>query len=105
MRGIDVNSSAVECTMEPDPGHEDAVRLGFCYLKNLGDAAWRRLEEERKDGPYRSLWDFWRRTRLGREAIESLIRVGAFAWTGMHERELLWQLGTFYQPLGSQRPF
>ena len=27
------------------------------------------------------------------EPIESLIRVGAFAWTGLHERELLWQLG------------
>jgi len=105
IRGIDANSSAVECTMEPDPEHEhDAVRLGFRYLKNLGAAAYRRLEEEREDGLYRSLWDFWRRTRLGREAIESLIQVGAFAWTGLHERELLWQLGTFYQPLGSQRP-
>ena len=31
IRGIDVNHSAVECTMEPDPeaGHDDAVRLGY----------------------------------------------------------------------------
>ena len=78
------------------------MRLGFKYLKQLGQSAWRRLEEERKVGPYASLWDFWRRTRLSREAIESLIRVGAFAWTGLHERELFWQLGTFYQPL--ERP-
>lgn len=105
IRGIDVNQSAVECTMEPNPGHrQDAVRLGFRYLKHLGEAAYRRLEEERKDGPYRSLWDFWRRTHLRREAIESLIRVGAFAWTGLHERELFWQLGTFYQPLSAQMP-
>jgi error-prone DNA polymerase len=104
IRGIHVNESAVECTMEPNPGHNDAVRLGFRYLKHLGEAAWHRLEEERELGPYASLWDFWRRTRLGREAIESLIRVGAFAWTGLHERELFWQLGTFYQPLGTKRP-
>src|SRR5690606_8198981 len=104
IRGIDVNHSAVECTMEPHPGHRDAVRLGYRYLKHLGQAAYERLEAERKNGPYASLWAFWRRTRLGREAIESLIRDGAFAWTGLHERELLWQLGTFYQPLGAQMP-
>ena len=102
--GIDVNQSAVECLMEPDPGHRDAVRLGFRYLKHLGEAAYKRLDAERVNGPYASLWDFWRRTRLERKAIESLVRVGAFAWTGLHERELLWQLGTFYQPLGAQMP-
>jgi error-prone DNA polymerase len=103
--GIDVNQSAVECLMEPSPGHEyDAVRLGYRYLKHLGPAAHARLEAERDNGPYASLWDFWRRTQLDRKAIESLIRVGAFAWTGLHERELLWQLGSFYQPLSAQMP-
>jgi error-prone DNA polymerase len=105
IRGVDVNESAVECTMEPNPGHaRDAVRLGFRYLKHLGKAAYARLAEERGNGPYRSLRDFWRRTRLNREAIESFISVGAFAWTGLHERELLWQLGCFYQPLNVQMP-
>ena len=54
--------------------------------------------------PYLSLWDFWRRTRLPREPIENLIRLGAFAWTGLHERALLWQLGLFYRPLTTQLP-
>jgi DNA polymerase III alpha subunit len=53
---------------------------------------------------YSSLWDFWRRTRLPREPIEHLIRLGAFEWTGLHERELLWQLGLFYRPLDKQLP-
>ena len=40
IRGVDVNQSAVECTIEPDPEHEhDAVRLGYRYLKDLGAAA------------------------------------------------------------------
>jgi len=102
--GIDVNRSAVECLMESDPRHKDAVRLGYRYLKYIGKAAYKGLDEERENGEYRSLWDFWRRTRLGRKAIEALIRVGAFAWTGLHERELIWQLGTFYQPLSAQAP-
>jgi error-prone DNA polymerase len=101
--GVDANRSGVECGIE-ETEKGDAVRLGYRYVKGLGDAAWQRLEEERKGGPYRSLWEFWRRTRLSREAIENLIQVGAFAWTGLHERELLWQLGTFYQPLGAQTP-
>jgi error-prone DNA polymerase len=41
---------------------------------------------------------------LPREPIEHLIRLGAFAWTGLHERELLWQLGLFYRPLSAQLP-
>jgi error-prone DNA polymerase len=53
---------------------------------------------------YASLWDFWQRTGLQREPIENLVRLGAFAWTGLHERGLLWQLGLFYQPLRGQLP-
>jgi error-prone DNA polymerase len=53
---------------------------------------------------YASLWDFWQRTQLPREPIERLIRLGAFAWTGLHERQLLWQLGLFYKPLSGQLP-
>src|SRR5690606_33166383 len=96
IRPVDVNRSQVECTIEDD-GLDNwlgAVRIGYRYVKGLAEAAWQRLEAERANGPYRSLWDFWRRTRLGREAIENLIRIGAFAWTGLHERELIWQLGT-----------
>jgi error-prone DNA polymerase len=106
MRGVDVNRSAIECTIEDDDlgGSRGAVRLGYRYVKGLAKAAWTRLEEAAKAGPYLSLWDFWRRTRLGREAIENLVRVGAFGWTGLHERELMWQLGAFYQPLDAQLP-
>lgn len=98
--GVDVNESRAECHID-DTG---AIRLGFNYLNGLGETYRERLEAERANGPYRSLWEFWRRTRLPREPIERLIEVGAFAWTGLHERELLWQLGLFYQPLGSQLP-
>ncbi|HEX5140793.1 MAG TPA: error-prone DNA polymerase [Dehalococcoidia bacterium] len=106
VRGVDVNRSRVECSIEDDVdgGSMAAVRLGYRYVKGLAEAAYVRLEAERTQGAYRSLWDFWRRTRLTREAIENLIKVGAFAWTGLHERELLWQLGTFYRPLGAQLP-
>jgi len=107
IRGVDVNHSIVDCLIEDVPPTESgkpAVRLGYKYVKGLAEASYQRLEDERANGEYVSLWDFWRRTRLSREAIENLIRVGAFAWTHLHERELLWQLGTFYRALGAQLP-
>ncbi len=96
---VDANHSRAECAIE-----SDAIRLGFNYVKGIGGATLLRLDEERENGPYASLWEFWRKTRILQEPIEHLIRLGAFAWTGLHERELLWQLGLFYQPLNAQLP-
>jgi error-prone DNA polymerase len=92
---VDVNRSRSDCTIESDT----SLRIGFRYVKDLGTATLQTLDAAAANGPYRSLWDFWQRTRLPRKPIENLVRLGAFAWTGLHERELLWQLGTFYQPL------
>ncbi|MCH8066412.1 MAG: error-prone DNA polymerase [Chloroflexi bacterium] len=97
--GVGVNQSRGECVIEGD-----AIRLGYNYVKGIGEAWRQRLHEEAGHGKYASLWEFWRRTRLPRQPIETLIRLGAFAWTGLHERELLWQLGLFYQPLNAQLP-
>ncbi len=96
---VDANHSRAECLIEGE-----AVRLGFRYAKGVGGVWLQRLDEERAQGLYGSLWEFWCRTRLPREPIEHLIRLGAFAWTGLHERELLWQLGLFYAPLNAQLP-
>jgi len=53
-----------ECSVEPDPsGNGDGVRLGYRYVKGLGDAA-SSVSKTSAERPYRSLWDFWRRTRL-----------------------------------------
>ncbi len=107
IRGVEVNQSGVECLIEDEPpsaSGKPSVRLGYKYVKGLAESSYQRLDEEWGSGEYVSLWDFWKRTRLSREAIENLIQVGAFAWTGMHERELLWQLGAFYRPLGAQLP-
>jgi error-prone DNA polymerase len=148
VRAVDVNRSHALCVIE-----DEAIRLGYNYVRGIGEKTRAVLEETRwgdaevkeeggrqrkeaeagnwrlEDGraayvtgadsppsslfpppsscgasPYTSLWDFWRRTRIEAEPIERLIRLGAFAFTGLHERDLLWQLGLFYRPLGSQMP-
>jgi error-prone DNA polymerase len=99
VRGVDASKSRAECAIE-----NDTVRLGFNYVKGIGAATLQRLDAERGHGAYASLWQFWSRARIARESIEHLVRLGAFAWTGLHEPELLWQLGLFYRPLNAQLP-
>jgi error-prone DNA polymerase len=72
---------------------DGGIRLGFSYVQGLGQAGIARLEEARKDGPFRSLGDFCHRTRLSRRAVENLIMVGAMDCWGKPRRQLVWDLG------------
>ena len=98
----DVNQSNAKCTVDvvlpADPGVDlrGAVRVGLGYVKGVGEAAATRVQEERRrDGEYRSLFDFVQRTGLSKEATTNLIRIGAFDSLGLNRRELIWQLGLF----------
>jgi error-prone DNA polymerase len=85
---VDINLSKARCTIE-----NSRIRLGFRYVKDVGEKAWLKIEEARKKGPFTSLKDFHHRAKLDREAIESLILVGAFDYLGVPKRQLLWELG------------
>jgi len=86
---VDVNRSRARCILEN--GH---LRLGFSYVDGLGEASLEVLEEAGREGPYYSLRDFCRRTRLPRRSVENLIMVGAMDSWGKARRELIWELGT-----------
>ena len=86
-----INVSRAQCTVEGD-----TVRIGLGYVKGVGKAGGDAVERARAaGGEFRSLFDFVQRTGLRREAVESLIRVGAFDEFGLNQRELIWQLGLF----------
>jgi error-prone DNA polymerase len=70
------------------------LRLGLRQVKGIDERAREVLERERAIGPYRSVRDFVARTHLGEQVVERLISIGAFDWTGVPRRELLWQLRT-----------
>ncbi len=99
----DINRSKADCTIEGG-----AVRVGLRYVKGLSETTAREAEERRRDGEFRSLFDFLERTRLKREPIENLIACGAFDGfgpstalrAGLERRQLLWQLGLLYHPEG-----
>jgi len=85
---VDINHSRARCTIE-----EGKIRLGFQYVKEMGEAAIANLEEAQIRAPFSSLGDFYHRTRLSREAIENLILAGALDRFEKRKRQLLWELG------------
>jgi error-prone DNA polymerase len=101
---VDVNKSDWDCTLEapltlPSPpcgGNGTrrgmALRLGFRLIKGLSQTAGTILTEARADGPYRSISDCARRTRLGRALLARLAAADAFGSLGLSRRMALWHV-------------
>lgn len=80
----DVNSSHM--TFVPEPG--GVIRFGLSAIKNVGESAAESIVKGREPGAYQSLVDLCSRAYLNREALLSLIRVGALDSLGKHRAEL-----------------
>jgi DNA polymerase-3 subunit alpha len=99
----DINKSGLKFTPEllpgtsdagagiTDPSH-DAIRYGLAAIKNVGQAAMAMAIQEREQhGEFSSLEDFCSRldSRVAnRKMLESLIKAGAFDFTGRDRAEL-----------------
>jgi hypothetical protein len=91
-----LNRSRVRATAE---GKD--LRIGLGFVRGWGEEIAERVVAEReRNGPFRSLPDFLRRTpaALKRPAIENLIWVGGLDDFGLTRRELLWQAGLWLGP-------
>jgi len=81
----DINASQWDFTIEDrTPTNEDApataIRFGLGAVKNVGQGPVEIILEARADGPFTDINDFVRRTdlrKVGKRALESLIKVGA----------------------------
>jgi error-prone DNA polymerase len=99
---VDVNRSAWDCTLEPldaapttpavTKDHAHALRLGFRLLKGMPEAAAQAIAAARGDGPFRSVSDLARRTRLGRPLLARLAAADALRSLGLGRRAALWQV-------------
>jgi error-prone DNA polymerase len=71
-----------------------AMRIGFNYIRDLGEQGRKAIVTERnQNGPYRSFDNFIDRLRggpIGPRAVRNLVMVGAFDGLGRPRRELLW---------------
>ena len=96
---VDVNASTWEHDTERigdsgEPARDYAVRLGLRQVKGIDEGSQDLLKEQHAMGPYSGVRDFVARTQLGEKVVERMISVGAFDWTDVPRRELLWQLRT-----------
>jgi error-prone DNA polymerase len=99
----DINKSSDRCTIEGGktcPERSRRIRLGFRYIKAIGEKAMSQIIGERQSARYVSFDDFYSRTGLARAPVENLILAGAFDSFGCQKRQLLWRLG----PLEKQSP-
>jgi error-prone DNA polymerase len=106
---VDVNHSFWDCTLEPTTpslpspasggglGWGRALRLGLRQIKGFAEADAERLVTARGSG-YPDPQMLWRRSGLGRAALERLAEADAFRSIGLDRRRALWALKALGDP-------
>jgi error-prone DNA polymerase len=84
---VDINASTWHCTME-----SGAVRMGFRYVKGLGDRERYGIESARRFGPFVSAEDLVERAHIRQPALEALATAGALLSLGVDRRTALWEI-------------
>lgn len=82
-----INASMADFSIE-----NDAIRFGLMPIRYLGQRASEEIINERKNGPYKNIFDFCKRVNLKlltRRGIESLILAGCFDEMNDNRAELL----------------
>ena len=100
--GVDVNFSDWDCTLEPTTQQEIRIplRLGMRMVRGLREPEAQCVIEARRAGPFESVADFARRTRLTQFVMRQLSDADAFESVKQDRREALWQsLGQEKTPL------
>jgi error-prone DNA polymerase len=72
-------------------GPGPAIRLGLEQVHGLGEAAGRRIEAARRDGPFRLPRDLVQRAGLERDELVHLARAGALESLGLDRRRAVWE--------------
>ncbi len=80
----DINRSEVTFV----PRADGTITFGLAAIKNVGENAAQTVVEQRVSGPYKSLLDLCVRTRLNKDTLLSLIRVGALDCLGESRAKL-----------------
>ncbi|TLX78255.1 DNA polymerase III subunit alpha [Labilibacter sediminis] len=69
------------------------IYLGFYLLKDIEKQMVKGIIKERKEnGVFKSFRDFVKRFPIGIEQLIILVRIGAFRFTGINKKELLWDV-------------
>ncbi|MFL5354506.1 DNA polymerase III subunit alpha [Archangium sp.] len=70
---------------------EGKIRFGLGAIKGVGEGAIESIVEARKEGPFKSLFDFCERVdsrKVNRKVLEALVKAGAFDFENRPRRQL-----------------
>ncbi len=102
MHGGDIQAPCVNRSNYPTTLCGNKVYLGFIHLHEFETGAAEKLVKARAaNGAFADLDDFIDRVPMGIEQVSILIRIGAFRFTGINKRELLWKA---HLKLGKSKP-
>ena len=89
----DINMSGRRFSVGKDASGTPGIRFGLGAIKSCGDKAIDSIiEQRRKGGPYRDIFDFCQRMeteQVNKRVVESLILSGAFDCTGANRAQLM----------------
>ena len=97
----DINSSLAGFTAQGDN-----IKYGLLPIKNLGAGAINAIVEERRNGHYKSLYDFCSRltgTEINKRAVEALIKSGALDSLGHTRRSMFMTYESIMTRLASRK--
>jgi error-prone DNA polymerase len=90
VRGLDINISQWEASLEPSSGTQPAVRLGLNIIRGMQrEAAWR-IEEARAVRPFSGLHDLGVRADIDAEQLKLLASANALAGISGNRRQAMW---------------
>jgi error-prone DNA polymerase len=69
-----------------------ALRVGLRQISGLGEPAARSIERAREAGPFITIADFARRTKLGKRSLLALAQAQAFEGLGISRRQACWEV-------------
>lgn len=96
--GLKFEPAAAPAESTPGSAATRAIRYGLSAIKNVGGAAMEAaLAERERGGTFQSIDDFCARVdsrKLSKKALESLVKCGAFDFTGIERAQLFSQIDT-----------
>jgi error-prone DNA polymerase len=90
VRGVDVDHSHWDCTLERRQDGTLALRLGLRQIKGLSEALATRIGTARTQHPFADVGDLCRRARVERRECQSLARAGALRRLSGHRHRAYW---------------
>ena len=110
VRGVDINHSDWDCTLEERERDKPALRLGMRQIDGMNEAEALQIVQARRASrpetyplepiPYSSVHDLWRRGRVRPTTLERLAAADTFRSVGLDRRQALWEV----KALGAPEP-